>query len=222
MRTTQLVDSETGTTNMSSSRSVCTPCYKNAQCPPTKNFLPSKGTHHCIKSGGCSGKRTQSPTAGVERLAGLSSLSPQAHMCTAPPSGGKWIWGSERKTPEHYRAGMGGKEESYHAITSVYITVHIYTLLDEPSKTAGGGEEKGRGSVLKPHLAIPLMMQPLSRKKNRCSVFSLSSKSVPFLCSRIYVLTGRFGATEACIPCNDLVEGTLWPPGKPKISFLIL
>ena len=40
---------------------------------------------------------------------------------------------------------MGGKEESYHAITSVCITVHIYTLLDEPSKVAGGGEEKGRG-----------------------------------------------------------------------------
>ena len=51
------------------------------------------------------------------------------------------------------------------------MTLRIYPSLDEPSKTADGEEEKGRGNVLKPGLAIPLTTQPLSRKKDT-SAFS--------------------------------------------------
>ena len=59
------------------------------------------------------------------------------------------------------------------------MTLHIYPSLDEPSKTADGEEEKGRGNALKPGLAIPMMAQPLSRKKDN-SVFSPTPKSAPF------------------------------------------
>lgn len=61
-------------------------------------------------------------------------------------------------------------------------------------------------------------MHPLSRKEERRSVPSLWFQLASFLCSRICALTGRFGASEAFILCDDLVEGALWPPGKPKIT----
>ena len=91
-------------------------------------------------------------------------------MCTAPPSGGKYILSSGWTKPIHYRVGTGEKK-NHQDITSDYMTLRIYASLDEPSKTADGEEEKGRGNVLKPGLAIPLTTQPLSRKKDN-SAFS--------------------------------------------------
>ena len=175
MRITQLVDNETETTNMSYSRPLC---YRRAQCPLMKTILPSRGSHHCIKTECCTGKITQYSTAGGECLAkaGPCPSSTYVHSAT------KWrkIYPELRLEEPYTLQGRDwGKEESYHDITSDYMTLRIYPSLDEPSKTADGEEEKGRGNVLKPGLAIPMMAQPLSRKKDN-SVLSPTPKSAPF------------------------------------------
>ena len=77
----------------------------------------------------------------------------------------KWKKTDPELRLEETRAGIREKGESNHDITSDYMTLHIYASLDEPLKIAAGEEEKGRGNVLKPGLANPLMMQPLSRRQ---------------------------------------------------------
>lgn len=139
--------------------------------------------------------------AGVECLAKALPCPSSTYVHSAT----KWRKTNLELRLEETRAGIRGKEELNHDITSDYMTLHIYASLDEPLKIAAGEEEKGRGNVLKPGLAIPLMMQ--ATKQN--SVFSPTSKSAPFLCSPNCVLTERLGTTEAFISYIDVVEGTL-------------
>lgn len=159
MRITQLVDNETGTTDMSPSRP---PCYRHAQCPLTKTILPSRGSHHGIKLEWSTGKITQSSTAGGECLAKARPCPSSTYVHSAT----KWskIYLELRLDETYTLQGRdSGKEESsWH-----YLWLYDFTYLSFIRWAIKNCWWRGR----EPGLAIPLMTQPLSRKKDN-SVFS--------------------------------------------------